>query len=209
MTPTHTRPQSLSRSERLGTGRLGSYAAMGAAVGLMPLPWLPGALTDRLRGALLHDVARRHGLSLSKEARQILSAPFGPPMMRGVIGQAVQFASGRLLGRFGPLAALAPVRGALSTFVLGHLFHRYVSSLRQERALRIDAEEARRVRRAIDDALMRALTTPAPAEEVEAVGADDPRDELTRVVDGLLAAAASVPGWLVRRLDAAFDASLG
>jgi hypothetical protein len=207
MTPTHTRPQSLSRPERLGPGRLGSYATMGAAIGLVPLPWLPGALSDRLRGALLQDVARRHGLSLSKEARAILSVSFGPPMMRGLIGQAVAFASGRLLGRFGPLAALAPVRGALATFVLGHLFHRYVSVTRQERTVRIDAEEARKVRRAIDAALLRALTTAAPSEPVESVDADDVRDELTRITDGLLAAAASVPGWLVRRLDAAFDAS--
>lgn len=207
MTPTHTRPQSLSRSERLGTGRLGSYAAMGAAIGLVPLPWLPGALSDRLRGALLFDIARRHGLSLSKEARAILAAPFGPPAMRGFVGQAIAFASARVLGRFGPLAALGPVRGAVSTFVLGHLFHRWVSVTRQERTLRIDAEEARNVRRAIDDAFLRAFTTPVPTEAVEGVDADDPRDEVTRITDGLLAAAASVPAWLVRRLDAAFDAS--
>lgn len=208
MTPMQTSPtQGLSRRERLGPGRLGSYAVMGAAIGLVPLPWLPGALANRVRGALLRDVARRHGLSLSGEARTLLAAPFGPPMMRGLAGQAVAFASARWLGRLGPLAVLAPARGALSTLVLGHLFCRYVATLRKERAVRIDTEEARKIRRAIDVALLRAFTTPAPPDPVEGLDADDVRDEVTRIIDGALEVVASVPGWLVRRLDAAFDAS--
>lgn len=199
--------QSLSRRDPLGPGRLGSYAAMGAAIGLVPLPWLPEALTNRVRGALVRDVARRHGLSLSGEARTLLSAPFGPPLLRGFAGQAIAFASARWLGRIGPLAILAPARGALSTFVLGHLFCRYVASLRKERAVRIDTEEARKVRRAIEAALLRAFTTPALPDPVEGVDADDVRDEVTRMIDGVLEMFASLPGWLVRRLDAAFDAS--
>src|SRR5581483_11815682 len=98
MTPTRTRTETLARSaDRLGTGRLGSYAAMGAAIGAVPIPFIPGALGSRLRGALIHDVARRHGLSLSKEAREILIAPFAPPVLRGAIGKVVGFAASRVI----------------------------------------------------------------------------------------------------------------
>jgi hypothetical protein len=32
------------------------------------------------------------------------------------------------------------------------------------------------------------------------------RDEITKLTDGLIATAASLPSWVTRRLDAAFDA---
>src|SRR5574338_286280 len=125
MTPTKASSETLAHArDRLGTGRLGSYAVMGAAVGSIPIPILPGALGTRLRGALLFDIARRHGLSLSKEARAILAAPFGPPALRGTIGHVVGFAAMRVLGRFGPLSALGPLRSGASAYVLGRLFHR-------------------------------------------------------------------------------------
>src|SRR5438093_7040397 len=148
MTPTRTRTETLARStDRLGTGRLGSYAAMGAAIGAVPIPFLPGAIGSRLRGALIHDVARRHGLSLSKEARTILTAPFAPPMLQGTIGRVVGFAASRVLGRFGPLALVGPMGSGALTYILGRLFHRYVSELREDPTVRIDADEARKVRK--------------------------------------------------------------
>jgi len=210
MTPTKAAQETLVRAQdRLGTGRLGSYALMGAAVGSIPIPLLPGALGTRLRGALLHDIARRHGLSLSKEARAILAEPLGPPMLRGRIGQVVGFAATRVLGRIGPLAALGPLRSGASTYVLGRLFHRYLAEIRDERTIRIDAEEARRIRDAIDKAIFHVVSTHVAPEHVEAGEIEDVRDEVTKLTDGLLAAAASLPTWLTRRLDAAFDASFG
>ena len=97
-----------------------------------------------------------------------------------------------------------PLRNALQTFVLGHLFDRYLELGRTERAVRIDAGEARRVRQAIDGALARALTVEAPPEEEPTV-IDDQRDALTSLVDGLLGLVAGVPGRILGRLDAAFD----
>src|SRR5258708_28641891 len=120
--PTRTRSETLARStDRLGTGRLGSYAVMGAAIGSVPIPFIPGALGSRLRGALLYDVARRYGLSLSKDARGILAAPFAPPMLQGTIGRLVGFAANRVLGRLGPLGMLSPVGNGALTYILGRL----------------------------------------------------------------------------------------
>jgi hypothetical protein len=72
--------------------------------------------------------------------------------------------------------------------------------------VRIEVEEARTVRRAIDRALLHALSADLDVErEALEAPAEDLRDEVTQVVDGLLIATAGVPSWLVRRLDASFD----
>lgn len=187
-------------------GRLGTYTLLGAASGVVPLPWVPDAMVRRVRGALVHDLTSRHGLSLTPEARSILVEPAGTEGPRGFVGQGMTFAITRVLGRFGPLAAIAPVRSALGTFVLGHLLQRYLESARIARSIRIEIEEARRVRRAIDQALVYALTTEGKHSRGGALFApEDLRDQSTQIVDGFLISLASVPGWLVRRLEAAFD----
>jgi hypothetical protein len=188
--------------------RLGVYAALGASVSSVPLPWLPDSLVRRVRGALVHDVAVRHGVSLTRDARDVLAEPSGPDGPRSLLQQAARFVGGRVaaktFARLGVFGALWPLRDALRTYVLGHLFDRYLDVARVERAVRIDAAEARRVRQAIDGALARALTVePPPVSEPAAI--DDQRDAMTALVDGLLGLAAGVPGRLVHRLDAAFD----
>lgn len=190
-------------------GRLGTYTLLGAATGVVPLPWVPDAIARRVRGALVHDLTSRHGLSLTAEARSILVEPAGTEGPRGVVGQGVSFAIARVLGRFGPLAAIGPVRAALGTFVLGHLLQRYLETARIARSVRIDVEEARRVRRAIDQALIYALTTEGRGSRGGApLPPEDLRDQTTQIVDGVLISIASAPGWLVRRLEAAFDETL-
>ena len=188
--------------------RLGVYAAMGATVAAVPLPWLPDSLARRVRGALVHDIAVRHGLSLTRDAREVLSEPLGPDGPRSLLAQAARFLGARFavrtLTRFGPLGMVWPARAALLTWTLGHLLDRYLEQSRMERAVRIDVEEARRVRQAIDGALARALTVESPAA-LEPTAIDDQRDAMTALVDGLLGLAAGVPEWLVKRLDAAFD----
>ena len=95
-------------------GRLGVYAALGASVGAVPLPWLPDSLVRRVRGAVVHDVAVRHGLSLTREAREVLSEPAGPDGPRGLIAQTMRFLGVRLaartLTRLGPVGAVWPAR---------------------------------------------------------------------------------------------------
>ena len=196
------------RSQPVDRGRLGVYAAIGASLGTVPIPWLPDAFARRVRGALVHDVAARHGLSLTHEARDLLAEPSGPDGPRGLMAQALRFVGARValraLTSFGPFAAVWPLRNALGTYLLGHLFDRYLELARTERAVRIDVEEARRVRLAIDGAIVRALTVitpPAPAPTI----IDDQRDVAEVVVDTLLGLAAGVPARLMSRIEAAFD----
>lgn len=187
-------------------GRLGTYTLLGAVTGVVPLPWVPDAMVRRVRGALVHDLTSRHGLSLTPEARSVLVEPAGTEGPRGFVGQGVTFAVTRVLGRFGPLAAVAPVRTGLGTFVLGHLLQRYLETARIQRSIRIEIEEARRIRRAIDQALVYALTTEGKhARGGVSYPPEDLRDASTQLVDGVLISLASAPGWLVRRLEAAFD----
>jgi hypothetical protein len=189
----------------LGTGRLGTYTALGGVIGIVPLPWIPDAIARRVRGALIHDLTSRHGLSLTPEARSVLVEPGGAEGPKGVVSQGIAFAVTRVLGRLGPLAAVAPIRTALGTYVLGHLLQRYLDGARTARAVRIDVEEARKVRRAIDQALLYALTTEPRTKEEVPIPPEDLRDQTTQIVDGVIISMASLPGWFVRRLDAAFD----
>jgi hypothetical protein len=188
--------------------RLTVYTALGASFGALPIPWVPTVLQRRVRGALVHDSAVRHGLSLTREAREILSEPFGPDGSRGLASQALGYLGVRIavraLARFGPIGAIWPLRDAIKTFALGHLFGRYLDGGRSGRAVRIDAEEARRVRRAIDGALARAMTIESSAVD-EPPAVDDQRDAVTAFVDWLIGLAAGLPDRLMRRLDAAFD----
>ena len=202
---TPRRSSALGRTQ-LGTGRLGTYTMLGAVCGVVPLPWIPDATVRRVRGALVHDLTSRHGLSLTPEARTLLVEPNGTEGPRGFLKQGARFAVSKVLGRFGPLALIGPVRSALGTYVLGHLLQRYLDTMRDARSIRIDIEEARRVRRAIDQALVYALTTEArPSREDSLHAPEDLRDQGEQVIDGVLISVASMPGWLVRRLEAAFD----
>lgn len=194
---------------QFGGGRLGTYTVIGAGAGVVPLPWVPDAMVRLIRGALVHDLTARHGLSLTPDARSVLASPAGGDGARGYVNQGVKFAVTRLLGRFGPLAAIGPVRTALGTFVLGHLLERYLDAARVERSVRIDADEARRVRRAIDEAFVHAFTTEGRgARDNPPLAPEDLRNQTTQIIDGVFISIASVPGWLVRRLDAAFDEKL-
>ena len=201
-----TKRSDLVGRSQLGNSRLGTYTVLDAVCGIVPLPWIPDATVRRVRGALVHDLTSRHGLSLTHEARTILVEPNGTEGPRGFLKQGATFAISRVLGRVGPFAFIPPVRSALGTYVLGHLLQRYLETARTVRAVRIDVEEARRVRRAIDQALIYALTTEANGSREDAPFApEDLRNNGEQLVDGVLISIASMPGWLVRRLDAAFD----
>ena len=196
------------RTRPVDRGRLGVYAAIGASVGTIPIPWLPDAFARRVRGALVHDVAARHGLSLTREARDLLAEPSGPDGPRGLLTQAVRFFGARIalraLTSFGPFAVVWPLRSALGTYLLGHLFDRYLDLARTERAVRIDVEEARRVRLAIDGAVVRALTVVTPSAPEPSI-VDDQREAAAVVVDALLGLAAGLPARVMLRLETAFD----
>ncbi|HEY4014861.1 MAG TPA: hypothetical protein VGM06_16070 [Polyangiaceae bacterium] len=191
-----------------GPARAATYAFLGASADALPLPFVTEALVTRVRGALLHDAVSARGLSLTPEARAALAGPTEREDARGMARTAASFVAlrlaFRLLGRLGPVWALWPLRQAGRTLLLGHLFDRYLDAVRTERAVRIDAEEARRVRRAIDGAVLHAFSMNLPpGQETGAV--DDQRDTWTALVDGVLGTAAGVPDRILRRLEAAFD----
>ena len=181
-------------------GRLATYATLGALTGALPLPWIPDLLAKRVRGTLVYDLAARHGFSLTPEARDVLADPSD-----GTTGavKAARFVGFKLLSRIGPLALVPPIQGAVVVLVLGHLFDRYLQG-RQEASVRIDVTEARRVRAAIDGALVEALSVDVKLGE-RGIAPEELRDSTTQLVDRVLSGAASLPGWLMRRLEVAFE----
>jgi hypothetical protein len=196
-------PSFLARRE-VAASRVGAYTVLGAVVGGIPLPWIPGTATTRVRGALVHDIAARHHISLTPEARKALADP-SADRGDGLLKRMAGAVGGQVLSRLGPLAVVPPARAAIGTFVLGHLFERYLGS-RRERSVRLDLLEARRVRALIDEAILHAVTGDVPAAPEHGQAApEEMREPSTQLVDSLLIAAAGLPGYFVRKLEAAFD----
>jgi hypothetical protein len=184
-------------------------ALIGLAAGALPVPFVPGAVLKRVRGALAHDVAARHGLSLTDEARREMAEP-SRTARSGAILATIAFVVRRTFRRFGILGVVPPLAAWLEVYALGLLFDRYLERVRASQALRIHESEAQLVRKAIDSAISRALSPKLDLPPRQGVSA--PTEELrtfsTRLLDGVLLAAAAVPDHLRRRLEAAFDAVL-
>jgi plasmid stability protein len=191
------------------TSRMGAYSVLGALTAAVPLPWVPDQMLKRVRSTLLHDVAARHGLSMSEEARTILSEPWSSDLQRSLLAQAARFALRRVTTRLGPLGWLAPVRSAASTFIVGHLFERYLETARTSRAIRIDENEARTLRAAMDRTLKLFITLDVTSPLAGMAAApEDLRNGTTQMIDGVILSLASLPAWAVKRLEAAFDDAL-
>jgi hypothetical protein len=199
----------LTRASTAAPGRLSIMALIGLAAGALPVPFVPGAVLKRVRGALAHDVAARHGLSLTDEARREMAEP-SRTARSGAILATIAFVVRRTFRRFGILGVVPPLAAWLEVYALGLLFDRYLERVRASQALRIHESEAQLVRKAIDSAISRALSPKLDLPPRQGVSA--PTEELrtfsTRLLDGVLLAAAAVPDHLRRRLEAAFDAVL-
>ncbi|MDC3954435.1 hypothetical protein KEG38_11285 [Polyangium jinanense] len=183
-----------------------SAAAMGALA--IPLPILPDRIVTRLRGALAHDTATRHGISLTTDARLILANVDSEQNAARALGRKAAEAIGlAILKRgLGPLGALTNLARALEVFAFGHLFDRYVAQVRRSGAVRIHAEEARKIRETIDRAFLHAFSPmlrPTPITLPDSI--EDLRDEFTRWIDTAILTGASLPSYVERRLEAAFD----
>jgi hypothetical protein len=186
------------------TGRLAVMTAYAALVTVIPIPFVPDRVLQRVRGAVVHDVAARHGLSLTSDARALLAEPDSEG--RTKIIRAAEGIARQLLRRLRPLGFLTAGSRAVELYALGVLLERYVTHTRAEGAVRLHLEEARLVREAIDRSILRALSPslrPSPTTQGE--GVEDLRDELTRWIDSLLLTSAALPSYLERRLEAAFD----
>jgi hypothetical protein len=189
------------------TGRLATLAAFATAAAAIPVPILPDRLLSRIRGAVAHDTVARHGLSLTTDARLVLAEPAGD---RAALRAAAAVVALELLRRIRGMGALAAAARGLEVYALGHLLDRYITRARPTGAIRIHADEARRIRDAVNRAVARALSpTLSPSTVILPAAGEDLRDEFTRWVDMLLLASAAAPDYLERRLNAAFDEIMG
>jgi len=188
------------------SGRLAVLTGLAVATASVPIPILPGRMIARIRGAIAHDTVARHGLSLTTDARYILAEPSAD---HAVLRRAAETVAVELIKRLRGVGMVAAAASGLEVYALGYLLDRYLAIARQTGAARIHADEARRIRELINRAVARLISpTLSPTQAILPAGAEDLRDEVTRWTDTLLLAGASVPDYLDRRLDAAFDAVL-
>lgn len=199
---------SVATTPRAATsGRLAILTGLSLAASALPIPFLPDRVVLQVRGAIVQDVAARHGLSLTTDARQAFAEASGDFPGREIIKRTLGFLSKTFVRKLGPLAAMFSASAAVEVFALGHLFERYLDRHRGSKAVRIQADEARAVRKLMEAAVIRALSPNLKAEPLPLLpGVEDLRDEFTRTVDTILLVGAGLPGYLERRLDAAFDA---
>ena len=161
---------------------------------------------SQVRGAVVHEVTMRHGLSLSHDAREALAATSSSDAVRAAFRRGVELMARRILRRLGPLAPLSALGRGFEVYALGHLLDRYCERVRAPGTVRILEPEAHRVREAIDAAVVASLhPSTRPTTLHVRRGAEDLRDEFTRWIDGALLGVASLPSYLQRRLDGAFD----
>lgn len=185
-------------------GRLSMMTAYAVAATVIPIPFVPDRVLTTIRGALVYDIASRHGLSLTTDARSTLAEPDSE--LRTKLVRTAETIARQILRRVRPLGVLASASRGVEIFALGLLFERYVTTVRRTGAVRIHRDEARLVREAIDRAILRTFSPSLkPAVTTVNEGAEDLRDELTRWIDAVLLTTSAVPSYLERRLQAAFD----
>lgn len=186
------------------SGRLAVLTAYAVAAAAIPLPFVPDRVIAQIRGSVAHDVAARHGVSLTSDARGLLADPSSEQRAR--LARAAETIARQLLRRVRGLGALAAASRGIEVYALGLLFERYLTEVRPSGAVRVQIEEARRVRDAIDRAVLRVVspTLDVPTATIDA-GVEDLRDEFTRWTDTFVLTSASLPAYLERRLIAAFD----
>lgn len=188
------------------TGRLAILTGLSLAASAIPIPFLPDRVVFRIRGAIAQDVATRHGLSITSDARRILAEPSGESPLRDLLKTTLGFLGKTFFKRLGPVAAVVSASQAVEVFALGHLFDRYVERHRGTKTLRVHHDEARALRKLIDSTLVRALSPAVRPDPVPLLpGVEDLRDEFTRWIDTVLLASSSFPAYFERRLDTAFD----
>lgn len=209
MAPPNRVNVALTRVSRAAPGRLSVMALIGMFAGAVPIPVLPGVVLRRVRGALAHDLAARHGLSLTDDARRAISEP-SRAARGGALLATAAFMVRRTFRRLSVLGAVPPLAAWLEVYALGLLFDRYLERVRSSPTVRIHGGEARMVRTAIDTAVSRALS---PKLELRPRSGDvEPTEDLrelsTKVIDGILLAVAAVPDHVQRRLETAFDTVL-
>lgn len=189
------------------SGRLAILTGLSLAASAIPIPFLPDRVVFQVRGAVVQDVASRHGLSLTSDGRRALAEASHESPIRLGLKRGLGFISKTFVKKLSPLATLFTASAAVEVYAIGHLFDRYLELHRGSKSVRVHGEEARLVRKLIDAALLRALSPSLQASPVPLLPpVEDLRDEFTRWLDTLLLTGAGLPSYIERRLDSAFDA---
>lgn len=191
--------------------RVTVFAIAGAITGVVPLPILPRRILKSIRGAMAHDVCAGHGLALTTEARDVLAEPTHGGARPGLGKDAITWVASRALARLGPYATVVgPVRTAFETLAFGRLLDRYLEKYRsggpRSHVVRVDGEEAHRIRDVLDRATARVLKPGLiGGEALIAEPPEDYRDTVEKAIDTAMITAARLPEWIATRLDAALD----
>jgi hypothetical protein len=189
------------------SGRLAILTGLSLAASAIPVPLLPDRIIYQIRGAIVQDIAARHGLSLTGDARRALAESSHESPMRDVLKRGVGFLSKTFVKKLSPISKLFTASAAVEVFATGHLFDRYLDLHRGSKAVRINGEEAKAVRKLIEMSLLRSLSPSHRADALPMLPAvEDLRDEFTRWMDTLILLSAGLPAYVERRLDSAFDA---
>jgi len=193
------------------------YAAVTGLAGAVPVPMLDSVLSELSRGAAMRRVAKRHGVTLTPDARSILSAPGSIHATSTERGQLLKAAIGSVLAPFRVAARIEDAFGTLFAAVLLDHFLRRPD--RPPRAA-LTAAEARRVRSATEKAIGEAgfdaiKSVPAGVFKIIRRAFDvlldaDPegRSPIERFVDALLDGLADAPDDLVDTLTLHFDLAM-
>lgn len=191
--------------------RVTVFAIAGAIAGVVPLPIVPRRILRLIRGAMAYDVCAQHGLALTTEARDVFAEPTAGGTHPGIGKDAVVYVARRALARLGRYATvLAPVQSAFGTLAFGRLLDRYLEKYRSSgprgRVVRIDGEEAHRIRDVLDRAVLRVIKPGLQAgETIVEQPPEDYRDTVEKTIDTAMITAARLPEWIAARLDAALD----
>ena len=182
---------------------------LGFAAGAVPIPFVPSLALRRVRGALVHDIAGRHGLCFTEEGRKEMAEP-SRSISNGAFLATAAFLARRTLRRFGVLGILPPLTAWLEVYALGLLFQRYLERSRSSRTLRIHDAEAV----ASEGPSIAPLPGPCLGTSSSAPGgrAASPPKICATCPPGSSTASCwprrRCPSYLRRRLEAAFDAAL-
>lgn len=211
-------PDVIQRASGDSPSGMGVYAAAAALSSVVPVPLLDQMLSRLARGAAMRRVARRHGVRLTGEAREVLARTGSPDRRRAISMGLLRRAATRLLP---PLRIAARLDDAVETFAAALLLDHYLGRGGREQGAPLGTEEARRVRRAMDEAMgsgpLESLRDAPGGLWRAVVGAGraaatpdlEDRSPAERLVDALLDAAADAPGELGDDLRGAFDRALG
>jgi hypothetical protein len=193
------------------------YAAATGLAGAIPVPLLDSMLSELSRGAAMRRVARRHGVTLTPDARGVLASPGTVHVTSSDRARLIKMAVSSLVAPFRVAARLEDAVGTLfAAMLLDHFLRR---PDRPDGATLTEAE-ARRVRAATEAAIGEAgfdaiKTLPVGLlrilkRSVDAAMAADPegRSVVERFVDGVLDGLADAPDDLVDTLTLQFDRAL-